>query len=581
VFKFTEEQSKVINTVKIHVEVLACPGSGKTTVLIARINNLIQTGVSAKRILVISFSNKAVENVKQKLMNEDVVVKTFHSYANFLIKANYKGLGYKNSPTLITEAQSLLRMGKAIAAKPNSFKFVAKHYATLDPNQLLELYRLYHYSQDELKNLIQTETDDVNEAVFRKLNNIFKLYSKQKLGDSKIEYSDMIPLAKKLTLRKKSAIGFEYLFVDEAQDMSTSQAGLLSVMASSIPNVMSFGDSNQAIYGFMGGKYVGLSSLMNRVHKLKLTHSHRLPQPVADLAFELLNNKNDVTPIKGYTSKIKPKLLPFPEGGGRDVYPNLMKYIFTKSESNTASIAVLARTKSQLREVDAALLNKGFHTNRAYFHHDISHVLKVIELMNVLDSNKLVKPKTNLEKIKLEKKIAKVLDFPFSKKARRSYSDCRKISLRIMDANHLESKYQLAAKIYLKLLRANQGMYKDARIELGRWEAIARKFSTTTAFVKRIKVTNAKQSITLSTIHGAKGGEWDYVIVAGIVEGCIPFYKSVTREMIEEERRLLYVASTRARKELFLVQEYYKTYNQKSSFLTKRVEKLVEQMNIE
>lgn len=578
-FKFTEEQSKVINTVKIHVEVLACPGSGKTTVLIARINNLIQTGVSAKSILVVSFSNKAVENIKERLKNDDVVVKTFHSYACTLIKANYLDLGYKHSPSLITEAQSLSRMGIAIAAKPKSFKFVCKNYASQDHNQLLELYRLYHYSQDELKNLIQADTDEVNEAVLRRLNNIFKYYCKQKIRDSKIEYSDMIPIAKKLVLKLKSAIGFEYLFVDEAQDMSTSQAGLLSIMASSIPNVMSFGDSNQAIYGFMGGKYVGLSSLMNDVHKLKLTYSHRLPQPVADFAVELLNNKKDATLIKGYNSKIKPKLLPFPEGGGRDVYSKLMKYIFTKSGSNKASIAVLARTKAQLREVDAALLNKGFHTTRAYFHHDISHVFKVIELMNVLGSYKLVNPKSNLEKIKFEKKIAKVLDFPYSKEVRRSYTDCRKISLRIMDANHLESKYQLAAKIYLKLLRANQGMYKDARIELGRWEAIARKFSTTSALVKRIKVINGKQSVTLSTIHGAKGGEWDYVIVAGIVEGCIPFYKSDTELMIEEERRLLYVASTRARKELFLVQECYKTYNQKSRFLTKRAENLVEHMH--
>lgn len=578
--KFTIEQKKVINTVKKRVDVLACPGSGKTTVLIERINKLITKGVRANRILVISFSNKAVENVKEKLKRDDVIVKTFHSYANALVQAHHQDLGFIHPPVLIAEAQSLLRMRDAMLAKPKSFKLLNQHYQGLDSKKMLKLCSQYYLSQDELISQIQADTNQSWEAVFRKLEIIFKYYGKQKRLDSKIEYIDMLPMAKKLVHDMQNDIDFKYLFVDEAQDMSATQAELLSVLACSVSNVMTFGDSNQAIYGFMGGKYMELSSLMNNVQKLELTYSHRLPQPIADFAVALINSNSEIHPIVGYSSNIKPKLYPFPTNGGSDIYPKLMKSIYSKTKSKQTSIAVLARTKAQLREVDSALLNKGYHTTRVYLVEDISHVLKVIKLLNKLDSRNLLSPKSNLEKIKFEKSIAKIMDVPYCKAMRRVFSDCRKISLRLMDAKHLESKYLLGEKIYLKLVRVNQGMHKDAKVELGRWEAIARKFSNTSDFVKHIKQINSKPKITLSTIHGAKGGEWDYVIVAGIVEGSIPFYKSDTPSKVEEERRLLYVASTRAKKELFLIQEKYKQFDGKSRFITKKVEKTVEHMHL-
>ncbi len=578
--KYTEEQKSIIRNKDKRVEVLACPGSGKTTVLIGKVRKLIGRGISPKKILIVSFSNKAVENIKEKLNSNSVAIRTFHAYANGIIKKRYKDLGYKQLPdVIINEAESIQLMNEAMEAKPKTIKLLSKRINGLDAKAMLAEYSHYQYKQLQLQSSNQTKPNRnaSKDVLNSKMEKIFKCYKKIKIKKSKIDYVDMMPMAKKLIGNQQEDIDFEYLFVDEVQDMSASQLSFLFVLSEKIPNLMTFGDPNQAIYGFNGAANMDLSSMMTNVKSLKLTRSHRLPQPIADFAASLMNT--ETTKIVGYSSDIKPKLCKFPAAKGRGIYPKLLKDIYTNAGSNASvTIAVLARTKAQLREIDAAILNRGYNSVRGYIDGDVNHVFKLLKLLDKLTSRIGKEPRTNNGKVRFERLIAKSLEFPYNKEQRRTFTDCRKLALNLMSNKNLEGKYILAKNIYLKLLRVNGEPVKDVKSELERWEPISRDFSNTSDFIEHIDLIHTKPEVCLSTIHAAKGGEWDYVIVAGLVEGGIPFYKSITQEQVDEERRLLYVAATRAKKELFLVQERYKTHDKKSSFLTADVEKFVECM---
>lgn len=591
--KYTAEQQKIITTQDPCVEVLACPGSGKTAVLLARISYLINSGLSPDKILVLSFSNSTVDLIKDKLIDTSVHVKTFHSFGATIVQDNYKQLGFKRRPKLLSPMQQRETMAEVLTEKPKSHKAIKTAFKEFQDIEfdIIHLIEVNARAQGDYRAVSELAQMDQKFLPYAQhpdaVKNIFIGYRKLKKQGGFIDYADMVKLAKKVL--EPAASQYDHVLVDECQDMSDNQAELLQGLATIIPNVMTFGDPNQAIYGFMGGKY--RPDILSNRRLFHLTKSFRLTYPIAELATSLFNTSTK-KPIKGRGPGNLPQLFDCANVQARSkiLVSIISNLTFEQSEVGIQpSIAVLARTKAQLRDIESVLLFEDFMVEAKYRLPQPEHVERVMALLKMIDQLADLTPTTKAEKVKLEQRILKVTKSEDENFNPRTLANCRRLIKSGQVTPSLEGRYILARKIYEKLLRASENpSLKDIRSELGRWEPIARKFDEVLAFKKHIRELQKKSPIITSTIHGAKGREWDYVLVLGVTDGSIPHYSATKLKdkfmvnLLEEERRLFYVAVTRPKKGLFIFHEPIHhapsstVYTKPSRFMTQEVMDLFE-----
>lgn len=158
---------------------------------------------------------------------------------------------------------------------------------------------------------------------------------------------------------------------------------------------------------------------------------------------------------------------------------------------------------------------------------------------------------------------------------------CRRSLQAVLLSPTLQGRYIGALKVYEKLLRSTGLINADIRADLGRWEPLCNRFVDLIEFQHYIHTVLSRSPIVLTTIHASKGKEWDYVLLLGLTDGSLPFYRAVDSEAEDEERRLLYVAASRPRERLYMFHAPYhhassgSTYEQRSRFIVPKVMKLV------
>jgi DNA helicase-2/ATP-dependent DNA helicase PcrA len=150
---------------------------------------------------------------------------------------------------------------------------------------------------------------------------------------------------------------------------------------------------------------------------------------------------------------------------------------------------------------------------------------------------------------------------------------CRRTLVKSLKCPTFEGRFIGARRVYQKLLSSTGRLTKEIKFELAQWNTICQQVGDLNEFQRRVAKLRQQEPITTSTIHGAKGREWDRVFVVGMVDGAIPDYRSIKRGETEEERRLLYVAITRAKERVYLFDGPWhrpigKVYDQPSRFMT-------------
>lgn len=242
-----------------------------------------------------------------------------------------------------------------------------------------------------------------------------------------------------------------------------------------------------------------------------------------------------------------------------------------------SDIVILARTKAQLRDIEQALRSAGHETSPLYLERlpvHTEHMLAVLKFMNRSVGN----PSDNSHggKRRLEQRLEKLAGVAVS---RENLQKARRAFVAGTRAPSFSGRFVASRKLYTSLIRASNGPYRAVNIELGRWEALAQRFETARAMGRHIAELENEAAIAASTIHGAKGDEWEHVIVIGLTDGSLPFYREMKRGDIEEERRLLYVAITRARSRVYLFHAPYhhapsgQSFEKPSRFLDATVKK--------
>ncbi len=361
--------------------------------------------------------------------------------------------------------------------------------------------------------------------------------------------------------------------------MSLAQMRLLSAAVEKIPNVMMFGDPRQSIFGFMGAQFHNVSDVTDRFHTMPLTKSFRLSHQTALLADAILEGE---TSIVGAHDGERPTLTSCKSTVKQEDEIVALVGKLMASGVSPDEIAILGRTKAQLRAIDQALLcSAGYATQPRYEERLIEHTHRMLDLLLLLNRSymrmrELSKPDAEQRK-QIEDKLAAFVDGGVPAKV---LADCRRRFMEAARAPTFAGRYVAIKKIYLRLMRVANEDVKPIRIELGRWDAISSQFNSVKKLRSTIRQLEEQTPVTLSTIHGAKGDEWDHVIIAGVTDGSIPFYREMARGELDEERRLLYVAATRARQRLHLFHAPYhhapsgQRFDEPSRFLTPAVRKL-------
>jgi len=547
--------NRIIKTREKHVEVMACPGSGKTTSLLHRIEYLLPK-VPAEHILILSFSNASVNELKSRIKAftksdqvaasewSKLAIKTAHAFALTMIKQQ-EVLTKKKARALLKKSLNSLQRDckRGELWSDLSIKIKQRRAGQLDelsqPHNIKEVLNLLAVARASK----QTVSDTVTMSQFESMVQYVKVlravrskYASVKKTAGVIDYTDMLMRAS-TAIEGGARIPYSHILVDEYQDCSAAQAHLLAQLATSTGcSLMVFGDKNQAIFGFAGASYTSLSSVLDGVRKLTLPVSYRLTAQTAALASAVaqLSSKQSIQ-TKSYGDM--PVLIV--DASLKDQLAHIVQHIQELLDGGTRprQIAVLARTKALLHDVEQSLLGQDVQTSRIGSKWNRNHALRVLRLVRIVEQCEKSKSKITPEM--LRNKLSCSAD----------KSSWKAASLAIGKASRsssLEGRYKQCAKVYLMLMG---GVRSDPelRADVNRWEPYCRGHVNALAMRKAILAMDTKSVVT-GTIHAAKGREWEHVLIAGVTDGLLPIHYARDERAIVEERNLLFVAITRARK---------------------------------
>lgn len=554
----------IVTTRAKRVEVMASPGSGKTHTLIERVQHLIGIGVRAHEILVLSFSNTSVREVRRRMVVQrsdsatkevklgqaatdlsKVTVKTAHSFAFGLIKKQEVLTDKKACALLAKAIRSVQRDCKKQGLWPGISPAIRRQreerLEELSELQQIKLVlNFLSVARASKMTLAETASTSQFETLKRYrnvLSTVRRRFTAIKRKHGVIDYADMLVLAGK-AIEGGASVPFTHILVDEYQDCSAAQTHLLAQLARlDGRSVMVFGDPFQAIFGFGGASYTPLSSALEGVKKLSLPISHRLTAQTAALASavaQLSEEQSIQTSRDGdFPVLVRDKSL---AAQTKHVAQHIVQLI--DNDVPPEQIVVLARTKALLQPVEQLLLANNVLSKRMGIRRNRRHALRVLKLVRLVERNektqKVVTPDmlhAALPKLSAKDSLWKRESLVMKKVAR---------------VRSLEGRYRMCAKVYLRLMG---GVRADAelRADVNRWEASCRDYENARTMRDAIRMMETKAVVT-GTIHSAKGGEWDHVLVVGVTDGLLPLYFARDDpQSLSEERNLLYVAITRAR----------------------------------
>ena len=573
--------------------VLAGAGSGKTKVLTTKIAYLIiEKNVDPSNILAITFTNKAAKEMKDRVINMLgpsgylIQISTFHSFGLTIMKENYEHLGYDKNFTILDSDDSLTIIKKIL----KDMNLDVKQYNPRAIRNQISGAKNNLLSPNDYEKYANTDFE-------KKVLDIYKKYQTKLYSNNSLDFDDllMLPLVlfeKKPDILKNYQEKYKYILIDEYQDTNEAQYILAKKISAKYKNICVVGDENQSIYSFRGSNYKNILNFekdYKNSEVILLEENYRSTQNILNAANNIIKNNTQRKDKKLWTgnnegTKIKYKRL-FNEKEEAtfisDEINNLLKKDVKENE-----IAILYRTNAQSRTLEESLLKNNIPykvVGSFYFYNrkeikDLISYLKLIynpkddisltRIINVPKRGIGTKTLSNLgDKAYIQNKslfdtIDSGKEFIFKQtinniiKKSESLSLTELIDLILNESGikeELLSEKTVEAEIRLENLEEFKSITKS--FEENRGIVSLSEFLEEISLVADVEEhKNNKDVVTLMTIHASKGLEFDYVFLAGVEEGIMPHSNSfISLSDIEEERRLCYVAVTRAKKTLYLL----------------------------
>ena len=598
------EQLKAVKATKGPVLVFAGAGSGKTRVLTYKVWYLIKNKIySPNEILALTFTNKAASEMKERINTsvscDGVTVGTFHSVGARILRKHIQHLDerYSNSFTIYDESDQKSILKEIIE------ELDLGDYKEFHPNILKSRIDNFKNSSLSVKD-VQSQTNGFENE---KIAEIYDLYLEKLINNNAVDFNDLILLPIVLFKKNKKILSsyqnlWKYILVDEFQDTNSSQFEFISFLGSGHKNITVVGDDDQSIYGWRGANIDNILTNFKKVFpkatEIKLEKNYRSTQRILDAAWSVVSNNTNraekqLVATKGKGDKISLISASNDEQEALAIADSIKKDIKV-NKSTFQDFAILYRTNAQSRMIEQILMREGIPYNivggtKFYDRKEIKNVIAYLTLICNPNDDIALKRIINFpvrglgeKSIKLfqdlakEKKISLFKSLEFSNELKLRNKQCETIN---NFYNSINGFHELLEKLDSKeLFRvvleefSIEYYYKNNPLEQDRYNNIQELKSSIDhfaqssdgglkEFLQEISLytdldqwNNKQNSVTLMTVHAAKGLEFPTVFITGLEQGLFPLIRiDDTNDQLEEERRLFYVALTRAMEKAYLL----------------------------
>jgi DNA helicase-2/ATP-dependent DNA helicase PcrA len=583
--------------------VIAGAGSGKTRVVTYRVAYLIESGVSPSRIMLLTFTNKAA---REMLHRVELLIKgesrrvtggTFHHVGNMILRRYGEAVNLNPGFTILDREDSKDLLESCVAElKLRADKMFPRGSVLMD---------IIGYSvgvektvdsvvEDRFPHLL-VYTDDVV--------SIKKLYDRKKRAMNLMDFDDLLYFWKELLvtvpdLRERLSEKYLHVLVDEYQDTNKIQAEIVDLMASGHGNLMVVGDDSQSIYSFRGACFDNIIDFPDRypgTELFKLTTNYRSTEEILHLANESISYNTRQFSKDLHAQKRRgplPALIPLKNLFQQAEFVAQRVLDLIDEGTPLGEIAVLYRSHFQSMDLQMELTRRRIpyevrsglrFFEQAHIKDIISYLRAVLNPMDEISWTRILKLTPGIGNITAKKVWEFVRSAENPLETVTSQEVMRLIPKRGKENWHLfreemsglkgdsvidhpaEAIREILAKGYDSYLRGNYENYEERKEDIEQLSHYANNFKSTGEFLSDLALLTSVQSedivepdeegesIVLSTIHRAKGLEWSRVFIIGLTDGGLPPARAMDDpEKEEEERRVFYVALTRAKDELYL-----------------------------
>lgn len=594
--ELNNEQRKAVEKTEGPLLVLAGAGAGKTKTVTYRILNLIYKGIAPEKILAVTFTNKAAKEMRERVehllsksreLNRPISIEgkpfvaTFHSLGVHIIKENAKEIGLTRNFTIYDRSDSK----RAVKESLEKSGYNPKEF---DPNKILGIISR---EKGNFVTALDYEMNNSGEYFEGVISKVWKNYEQILKKENALDFDDLLLVTAKLLekpeIKEKYSERWQYIHIDEYQDTNKVQYKIAEAIAEKYKNICVVGDIDQNIYSWRGANIrniLGFEKDYPRAELVVLEENYRSTQTILAIANRAIE-KNKLRREKKLVTRnaVGEKVTLF-EALDETHEANFVSLRIKKLMNEgvgLSNIAVLYRANFQSRALEEACIREGISYQvlgtKFFERKEIKDIVSFLRFAfnpeSTADLKRIINtPPRGIGKTTLLKIVAgEEAGLPSAMKLKlQSFRNLLQKIKNYALENKLSSTIVFIAEetgLNNELDKTEEGMERKENIKelaalasrydsMDRGEAVEKFLEEVSLASDQDSDKEDLESVRLMTVHASKGLEFSYVFIVGLEEGLFPYDKNndenVSAEEAEEERRLFYVALTRARKKLFL-----------------------------
>ena len=641
--ELNEQQYAAVTAPPGPLLVIAGAGSGKTRTLTYRVAYLLENGVDPRNILLLTFTNKAARQMLDRVANllpvdaSGLWGGTFHSIGNRMLRRHGSALGYSSGFTIMDREDQKDLLNAVVAGSgidPKEIRFPKG-------DVLADIYSFVVNTERPIEELL-AEKFPYFLPLLEQIKEVHARYEKRKKSTNSLDFDDLLEKTLRM-LKEHEEIAafyrrqFQFILVDEYQDTNKIQADLIDLLAAEHQNVMVVGDDAQSIYSWRGANFQNILAFPRRypkaqVFKIELNY-RSVPEILqvanAAIAANVQQFRKHLSAVR-LTNSFRPAVVAVNDGSEQAQFVAQRILELRDEGVDLNEIAVLYRAHYHAVELQLEFSRRGIP-------YQITSGIRFFEQAHIKDVAAFIRFVANPRDEVAFKRMARLLPGIGGKSAENlwraweeslnrdavivSWSDrllpmsvgarARKSWRQLSDTldeiapdgepkQPTEMIMSIVEAIYDDYAKANFANYELRKEDLTQLAGFARQFKDANEFLSQLALIsnvdsepavqqgNEQEAVNLSSVHQAKGLEFRTVFVIWLTDGMFPSSRSLeTREAIEEERRLFYVAITRAKDELYLTYPHMRLnagygdmFQRPSRFLKEIPSHLVEDWNV-
>ena len=611
------EQQLAVETTEGPVLVIAGPGSGKTRVITTRVSHLINNGVNPFNIGVLTFTNKAAKEIKERLENEfhldshNLTTGTFHSFCSKVLRQHGSIIGIPNNFVIFDDGDQI----DAIKRSLLELELDAKQFS---PRVMLSIIS---NAKSELKNY---ETFQLNKSNYfdEKVGQVYERYSEILQNSSALDFDDLLMNTHKLfdsqpQISENYDNRFDYFMVDEFQDTNIAQYQITKLICNKKQNLCVVGDPDQSIYSWRNADIRNILSFQKDYPKTKiisLEQNYRSTKTILNAAQKVIEKNDQRVDKKLWTSNDQGSMISVLEGYDQDEEAQItlseVKTLIQSKKYDLSDIAIMYRVNAQSRALEMACQRNSIPYQliggiKFYHRKEIKDLIAYLRIiLNPNDDISLARvintPTRGIGKKSIDEinRISSINNHSFYQtiinicnessgpqpqigaRGLTSIKNFYKIIDNLIKMSQKTNLLNLIDEIldvtgYEKFLLNDEQMEErfenidefktsaSTYMELSTTEAL-NEFLESISLVADIDNFDAEEhALTLITLHQSKGLEFPIVFMVGMEENLLPHRRAIESgepHELEEERRLCYVGMTRAKDKLFMLKCFRRAF---------------------